>query len=106
MNEALPILAFTLVYGIALIARRARERNQAGWQRDAAITLASFALAIVLVGGALFMLTTLTTWIRPNLATSIGVVLAIVLASESLDYLLRSIFPAPPPEKPDRRTRR
>ena len=94
MQSVLPILGFTLFYGIALIARRARDQDQVNWKRDAAITLISFAVAIMVVTGALFLLMMQTEWLRPNLITSIIFVFAIVFVSEGIDRSLQWAFSA------------
>lgn len=92
MPNVLPILGFTLFYGVVLIARRARDHDQVNWKRDAVITLLSFVVAIGIVAGILFVLLTQTAWLRPNLITSIIVVFSIVTISEAVDYLLRQLF--------------
>lgn len=93
MENVLPVLGFTLFYGIALIARRARDHDQQHWKRDAAITLTSFVVAIFVVTGGMFALSVWTEWLRPNLITSIVLVFTIVLVSEGVDQLLQTIIP-------------
>ena len=88
MQELLPVLGFTLFYGVVLIARRARDRDQHHWKRDAAITLVSFVVAVVLVAGGMYFLALWTAWLRPNLLTSIILIFAFVFVSEGVDNLL------------------